>query len=490
MKFKIYSEGKLVKDFKLNGAFVFGTDDIAVRKSVIQFKNGTLICKKATDATSGLALLWKVDGFGKVMLQTTCLPERERPYILNLELARGKIMQIINKREDWSFFNDINNLNEKFQEIQGLFTEALQNIDQPEKASKLADRSLAGAVQLAEDFAVMQSEQAFKQRVKNKSLGRGCLSCRLDLSKIDNPSYIEKMQSLFSFISIPVNWAEIEKQKGEYDFSELDSVLKAVAKKKMALAAGPLLKFAPEYIPSWLKKQGVTFQEIRDSAYNFITKIVARYSNLIKAWQVISSMNVVNFFGFSFEQMLEITRAGTMAVKATNNKAFKIIVISNPWGEYYANSQFTIPPIVYLDMVIQSGIKFNAFGLDLAFGKDQDGMHIRDMMQLSSVLDLFSLLGKPLYITDLQIPSSTIKNSVSAEAGIWHRQWDEKLQKQWLEKFYKIALGKPFVDSVSYSSLMDNNNLIIPNSGLMDENMNPRESFKVLDKLRNNIFKK
>ncbi|GAH92281.1 unnamed protein product, partial [marine sediment metagenome] len=71
----------------------------------------------------------------------------------------------------------------------------------------------------------------------------------------------------------------------------------------------------------------------------------ARYSGIIHAWRVISSLNALNHFGFSFEQILEMTRAANMAVKQGSNRAVKIIEISNPWGEYYATTPNTIPPL-------------------------------------------------------------------------------------------------------------------------------------------------
>jgi hypothetical protein len=96
--------------------------------------------------TAGLALLWHVDGFGKVLLPTTCLPERERPYNLNVEMTRARLMQIINKREDWSFFDGLEGLRDISEEAQHLFIKAIQNISDAPPASILADESLKKAI--------------------------------------------------------------------------------------------------------------------------------------------------------------------------------------------------------------------------------------------------------------------------------------------------------------------------------------------------------
>ena len=100
MKFQVFKNGKVVDKFSLCGAYLFGGDGIGIRRAQISFKNGIIDCKRPNLDTAGLALLWPIEGFGKVLLPTTCLPERERPYNLNVEITRAKLMQIVNKRED------------------------------------------------------------------------------------------------------------------------------------------------------------------------------------------------------------------------------------------------------------------------------------------------------------------------------------------------------------------------------------------------------
>ena len=489
MRFQVFKNGKAVDKFKLCGAYLFGTDGIAVRRTQITFKNGFVECKKPSLGTAGLALLWSIDGFGKVLLPTTCLPERTRPYNLNVEIARAKLMQIINKREDWSFFNSIEGLGNTSKEAQDLFIQAIQNISEPAPASKLADESLKKAIVFSEKLATRQAESLFDTRSKSHGFGRGCLGCRIDIRQINNPKYVEKLLELFGFVIIPINWAQIESHRGSYDFSTVDACIEALGKKKLAIGACPLLCFSKENLPKWLLRSRAGFEKIRDTAYQFVLRVVGRYSGIIRTWRVISGLNVYNHFGFNFEQVLEMTRAANMAVKQGSDRALKIIEISNPWGEYYATMPNTIPPLVYVDMVVQSGINFDAFGLQMQFGKNQAGMHIKDMMQISAVLDYFGPVAKPLYITDVEVPSQNGDGLHEQEiAGIWHQEWDQSRQGQWIEQFYKIALSKPFVDAVTYSNLTDVKDSTIANSGLLTDQLEPKKSYQTLKKLRETIF--
>jgi len=184
-----------------------------------------------------------------------------------------------------------------------------------------------------------------------------------------------------------------------------------------------------------------------------------------------------------------MTRAVNMAVRQRNERAVRIIEITNPWGEYYATTPNTIPPLVYVDMVVQSGVNFDAFGLQMRFGRNEAGMHIRDMMQISAVLDYFGSIAKPLYITDVEVPSKKGTGLHDGEAaGVWHREWDQSRQAEWIGQFYKIALSKPFVDTVTYSNLVDTEDSWIPNSGLLTNRSEPKKSFQVVKKLHETIF--
>ena len=489
MKFQVFKNGKIVGKFRLCGAYLFGTDGIAIRRAQITFKNGIIECKKPNLETAGLALLWRIDGFGKVLLPTTCLPERERPYNLNVEIARAKLMQTINKREDWSFFNSIEDLGDISKEAQDLFIRAVQNISDAPLASKLADESLKKAIVFSERLAVKRAESLFDARGKSHGFGRGCLGCRIDTGQIANPKYVEKLLKLFGFVTVPVNWAQIESHKGSYDFSTVDACIDVLGKKKLAICAGPLLCFSKEYLPAWLLGSGAEFEKIRETAYRFVSQMVSRYSGSVRAWRVISGLNAFNHFGFNFEQVLEMTRAANMAVKQSSDRALRIVEISDPWGEYYATTPDTIPPLVYVDMVVQSGINFDAFGLQMRFGRNQAGMHIRDMMHISAVLDYFGPIAKPLYITGVEVPSRNGDDLQDGKvAGIWHQEWDQSRQGQWIEQFYKIALSKPFVDAVTYSNLTDVKDSAIANSGLLTEKLEPKKSFRTLKKLHSVIF--
>ena len=231
MKFQVFQDGKAVESFLPCGAYLFGTDGISVRRTKIGFKRGYVECVRPNMETAGLALLWPIQGFGRILLPTTCLPERDRPYNLNVEIVRAKLMQITNRREDWSFFDEIEGMEGVSQQSQDLFIDAIQNIGDPERASQLADESLQKAMVYSEKLAVRQGKSLFDRRRKSHGFSRGCLGCRIDPALMSKSAYVDRLAELFASVTVPVNWARIETRQGHYDFSDLDACITMLSRR-------------------------------------------------------------------------------------------------------------------------------------------------------------------------------------------------------------------------------------------------------------------
>ena len=485
MRFQIYQDGKPVTDFDLAGAYVFGPDRTPLRASNnLSFSDGFLQCESNSFESAGLTVMWPIKGFGKVLLPTTRLRERSEPYLLNLEMARARLMQITIKREDWAYFDSGNSIGKLLDETQQLFIEALRNISDLGKCAKLSDECLEKAMIFSEKFAQKYAESFISLRYKNRSFGRHTLGCRMQEEVIKNAACSKKFFETFGFVDVPLNWAKIEKIKGELDFTEVDHYFEALAGKKVFVMAGPLLCFKESSLPEWLKDECPDFGKIQEYAYNFVSNVVKRYSKKVNFWRIVSGLNAFNYFKFNFEQSLEMSRTSAIASRSVDSKSKKLIEIVQPWGEYYAYDQQTIPPLVYVDMILQSGINFDGIGVQLHFGADESGMLIRDMMQVSARLDCFAAVPKPLFVTSVCVPNS------SDSAGVWHGQWSEEIQSAWLESFYKIALGKPFINNITYAGLVDSAEMPMPEAGLLDKDCQPLKAYKTMLKLQKFLLKK
>jgi len=82
-------------------------------------------------------------------------------------------------------------------------------------------------------------------------------------------------------------WDEIETEQGKYDFSDLDWQINQVedVNGNIVLAVGMRLPRWPEcFIPEWAKD--FSEEERREKILSFVSKVVERYKDKVKIWQI------------------------------------------------------------------------------------------------------------------------------------------------------------------------------------------------------------
>ena len=116
-------------------------------------------------------------------------------------------------------------------------------------------------------------------------------------------------------------------------------------------------------------------------------------------------------------------------------------------------------------MVVQSGVSFDAFGLEFLFG--HDGYHVRDLFKISSLIDRLANLGKPLHVSAVTCPSGGNSGVQPSGGGQWHAPWSDEIQAEFMVAFLEVALSKPYVESVCLAELADGPDLLIPTGGVL-----------------------
>src|SRR5579884_2031085 len=165
IKFEVYRDGALLVDFKPISAMAMGPESVPMAGEVV-FRDGLLMLQRNDRHAAGICLLWDVGPVGCYLLETTRLQPREKPYNLNVELARFRLMKIVQKLEDWNLFDfpKVEKYTAKFRDAQALFAEALGKLEEPSAASRLADQALALAVDLSEQLAMFHSDLLINRR--------------------------------------------------------------------------------------------------------------------------------------------------------------------------------------------------------------------------------------------------------------------------------------------------------------------------------------
>ncbi len=482
LKFIVFKDGQPAADLDVKSAFLMGQEDVPV-KSQIRYVDRLLVCQKGTEEAAAVVIFWEVKGCGKYLLQTTRLPDRDKPYILNVELVRWRLMRILQKLEDWGLFDypQTEQIAELLEQSKKLFVLALQNEHAPAKAADLADQALEKAMEAGEALAKFHALRMLIPRLQAGNFTRKLFGCRINPGlTADNIS--QNVLDTLNFVQIPLCWADLQPTRQQFNLAPLDRWLEFFLKRKMSVKFGSVINFSEAKIPAWLKGKSMEFESLRDIVYEFLTAVANRYGKFVRSWTILGGPNADNYFGLNFEQILDITRLVATRAKQLCPRATSVIEITYPWGEYYARNPRTIYPFLYADMVAQSGINFDAFALRMPFGAAKEGLYTRDFFQISSMIDRFAMLGKPLHL--ITGAPSQMPDDPREDPGYWNSPWSPEVQARWFESFCHMALSKPQVESIAWEALSDNFSKTIPYGGLIASDWSEKPIFGLIREIQ------
>lgn len=471
LRFTVFENGAPAKKLDLSSAYLVGADRVPLRAD-LKFVDGQVHSDARSRGAAALAILWTVPGVGRIMLETTRLMDRDEPYNLHVELARGQLMRISQKREDWGLydFKEGEPLYAEVEAARKILVEALTAPDDV-TAAKLAEECIVAGVKIGEAISTFHAEVFLQRRRQAGQLSKRVFGCGVEPAQVNEP-YLRKLTPAFDFAVLPFQWRAMEPKEGTHQATRLDPVLQALRQLKVPVWGASLVSFEAKCVPEWLGKWAKDYEHVRDCVAKHVKHALKTYGPYVHAWEIIRGLHAHNPYRFSFEQIMELTRITALLVKQMSPKCVAMLGLTLPWGEYYAHDPRTIPPTLYAEMAVSSGINFDAFGLDLRFGVGESGPYVRDMLQISSMLDRIGGLGKPIHVITSGVPSA----GHNAQFGNWHGPWSEPVQAHWVKDFYRICLSKPFVESVTYQTLVDGEQA----DGLLRADFTPKESYQAL----------
>ncbi len=530
LSFAVFDDSGPAKAWPTRLAHLQGAGDLPLQGAVT-FSNGRLLCEKTTPETAQLIVQVHVDrpslapsngqtapasdptGLGILSLKTCLLPDRDQPYLLNLELARHQIMEFLNKLEDWNLVDlpPDNPILQEFELARRSFTAALvaqrheddaptpnsatpKSGEKPHghwefspQADRMARASLAQALDAGEKLAVLAAERQMPLRLSGESYikavntmtsltgerpapgiplavpGAGTcvvstpplVGCAISPDQFSDP--LQRTAAVVSdFVAMPMRWIDMEPSEGKYNFTTTDRWIEwAVRVAKLPVVAGPLVDLRPHCVPEWLYIWENDYETLRELVHDHIQQIVTRYRRTITRWTVCSGLHVNSNFKLSFEQIMDLTRICVLVVKKLHPTAKLQVEIAQPWGEYHAEVKRSIPPLMYAEAIVQSGLAVDSLGLRIQMGQPASGQSTRDLMSLSALVDRYAHLEKPLAISALGVPSIMPQAIEGRDGGLWRTPWSDNAQADWLTRAAMICLAKPSVQSVCWQELAD-----------------------------------
>ena len=480
LRFDVHHEFNSASDQRLYGAHLLGRVDLPVAGE-LKWKSGSIRCEPAEPTATALCVEVDAGGMGRLMLQTCLLKQRDEPYLLFLELARHRIKQYIVKSEEWQLFDPTlsGESLKRWEHARTLFVRAMNEVDFS-KAETFAKDSLIAGLDANEQLALLHAELLVKRRFGNKPSTSTVIGVRVDPRS--DIKVCGETAKILDVLMLPTPWKLIEPSQGEFRFQEMDRWMAFAAQTKRPIVAGPLLRFDKRTLPPWMEPAKKDFSMCVDRSYSFMEKVVHRYRDVVTMWNLGSGLHANEHFEFTDEQMMDLTRRASVLTRQSRHGARTLIELTELFCDHVSSRPGALTPWQYLERLSQEGIHFDAVGVQMCFGGAVEGTAMRDLMQVSAVLDRFLAFDCKVMVSAFGVPS----RQVDSKCGWWREPWSEQLQAVWTSRFVTIALSKPFIETVIWERLIDEGE---DASGLLFENGKAKSVFAKLLAIRKRLRK-
>src|SRR4051812_18199015 len=130
------------------------------------FSGDQLVVERNEDDSGRVFVPWRIGQSGPVLIGTATLMERERPYILEVELARGMLNSLRNQIAQWEMMGLVvpASLHSKVLESASDFAHAASTQNDLADAADWAERSLVTTANAMRELTADYVEQALAMR--------------------------------------------------------------------------------------------------------------------------------------------------------------------------------------------------------------------------------------------------------------------------------------------------------------------------------------
>ncbi|MBI2194290.1 MAG: endo-1,4-beta-xylanase [Planctomycetes bacterium] len=278
--------------------------------------------------------------------------------------------------------------------------------------------------------------------------------------------------------TLPTFWRWVEFAQGRQRWSPIEEILAFCEERRISAKSFSLFWGGIGGMPPWFRS--LPYPGKLKAIEKWTTDVVGRLRGRIEAWEIVNEMHDWGFANqipqLTHEQSLEMTRLVSGLVGSLDPGVPRVVNHCCPWGDYIQKPGSSGPwiPLTYLEELCASGIEFEGIGVQMY----NPG---RDLMECVEHVDRFARFGKAIWITEMGTPSSAAPRGKVETSQIdlsigWRGPWEQENQAEWVERWYTMALSRPYIRSLNYWDF-DDERAFIEHAGLLDVAGRPKESY-------------
>jgi len=454
----------------------------------VYFSGDQLVIERNESESGRVFVPWRIAQNGPMLIGTSTLMERDEPYVLEVELARGMVNAVRNQIAQWETMGlDVPpSLRSQVLEATSDFSRAATMQNDLDSAAEWAGRSLAASVLAMDHLAAEYARQAFQIRRNQSKMSTTWFGVRLNNDR-PNARIARQLVSAFNMVSLPISWRFIEAIEGRRSWEEVDAQIDWAHSAGLRITAGPLLELDDRGVPDWTYLWEGEFEDLLKFMLDQVRAVVERYRGRVHLWQVASRMTHGHALGLSEEARLQVAANAITTVRRLDPTTPLVVSFDQPWAEYLAYQHLDLAPLHFADALVRADLGLAGIGLEINVGYHPGGSLPRGPLALSRLIDTWSQLELPLLVA-LTLPSSTdVDPRADSKVRVISGEKDSvtvETQRQWIEQHVPLILAKNAVQVVLWNQLSDAQPHHYPHGGLFDAHEKPKPALDALKKIR------
>ncbi|MCE5302951.1 MAG: hypothetical protein LLF97_07565 [Planctomycetaceae bacterium] len=489
MRFRV-SPTQSITEEMVQQAYLSGMDRVSWQVQATA-EGGELSLQRAASDSANLHIPWPVEGYGQLTLTSASLMERTEPYRLPLELARGAIVQVRNQLSEWQLIGLTvpETVTAKLNEAVQRFSWAVVvQDDDLEASAELAEKALRAALNAGDYLTVAYARQALSVRRRIGGSQPEYLGVDLGGTLLDRHVAGHVLKT-FNAAEVPIAWRDTETADGDFLWGASDAQIAWCHANKLHTLAGPLLMLDPTALPDSFYLFDDDFDSVQDYVSSFIRATVQRYRGQVDGWICAGRVNAAAELAITEQERLQLVAQTVELVRSLDPGTPLLVSFDQPWAEYMRQRESDFPPLHFADALIRAGLDLAGLMLEINVGYSPSGTLLRHPLEFNRLLDIWSLLGVPLWLS-LSAPSTDAPDPLAIHhASVAANTWTPTSQQAWVSRFVPLALAKPMVQGVVWNQLCDAHPHGFPNAGLFDARGRTKPVMRRLTAIRRKYLK-
>ncbi len=453
----------------------------------VYFSGNQLVIERNESESGRVFVPWRVGEAGPILLGTATLMERDEPYVLEVELARGMVNCLRNQLAQWETGLELpETVREQVQEATIQVARAATMQHDLSSAAEWAERSIATTVTAMNALAGEYSRRILTLRRKQSRPLSSWFGVHLG-NQLPKAGLARQLVTAFNMVSIPLSWRAIEAVEGRRNWEEVDAQAEWARAAGLRICAGPLLELDDRGVPDWTYLWEGDFDSLLSFMLDHIRVVVERYRGKVHLWQVAARMTHGHALGLNEEARLQVAARAITTLRELDPTTPVVVTFDQPWAEYLASEHLDLAPLHFADALVRADLGLSGIGLELNVGYHPGGSLPRGPLAISRLIDSWSVLELPLLVA-LSVPSSDDADPQANGKVRVLRSRDGEVspesQCEWIEQHVPLVLAKTPVQVVLWNQLSDAAPHFYPHGGLLDATDQPKPALEALRKIR------